>query len=73
MALYKAINENSSAQKLYGGGDTLQELKNLSPGVYLKGLNNPDCYYFTGGGTILKALEEGSPFKIKPVERLLKR
>lgn len=72
-ALYEAVDRNSSALKLYGGGDTLQELKNLCPGVYLKGLDNPDCYYFTGGGTVLKALEEGSPFKIKPVERLLKR
>jgi len=37
------------------------------------GLDNPLCYYFTGGGTVLKALEEGSPFKIKPVERLLRK
>ena len=73
MALYKAIDENRWALKLYGGGDTLQELKNLCPGMYMEGLNNPDCYYFTGGGTVLKALEEGSPFKIKPVEPLLKK
>jgi len=72
-ALYKAVDGNKQALKLYGGGDTIQGLKNLCPGVYLKGLDNPDCYYFTGGGTVLKALEEGSPFKIKPVERLLKR
>ncbi|MFB0521628.1 MAG: phosphoglycerate kinase [Desulfatiglandales bacterium] len=72
-ALYEAIDENSRALKLYGGGDTLQELKNLCPGIYMKGLDNPDCYYFTGGGTVLKALQEGSPFKIKPVESLLKR
>ena len=71
-ALYEAIGGNSSALKLYGGGDTLQELKDLPPGIYLSGLNNPDCYYFTSGGTVLKALEEGSPFKIQPVERLLK-
>jgi len=72
-ALYEAIDENSRALKLYGGGDTLQELRNLCPGIYMKGLDNPDCYYFTGGGTVLKALQEGSPFKIKPVEPLLKR
>lgn len=71
-ALYEAIDENSEALKLFGGGDTLQELKNLCPGVYMRGLNNPRCYYFTGGGTVLKALEEGSPFKLKPVEPLLK-
>jgi phosphoglycerate kinase len=56
-----------------GGGDTLQELKNLCPGMYLNGFNDPECYYFSGGGTVLKALEQGSPFKIKPVERLLKQ
>jgi len=72
-ALYEAIDENHRALKLYGGGDTLQELKNLCPGTYMRGLNNPDCYYFTGGGTVLKALEEGSPFKIKPVEPLVRR
>ena len=55
------------------GGDTLQELKNLCPGVYLNGFNDPKCYYFSGGGTVLKALEQGSPFKIKPVERLVKQ
>ncbi len=73
VALYKAIDENRRALKLYGGGDTLQELRNLCPGIYMRGLNNPDCYYFTGGGTVLKALEEGSPFRIKPIEPLLKR
>ena len=29
--LYRLINENTSASKLYAGGDTLQELKNLCP------------------------------------------
>jgi phosphoglycerate kinase len=71
-ALYETINGSSNALTLYGGGDTIQELKQLCPGLYMKGLENPNCYYFTGGGTVLKALEEGSPFKIKPVERLLK-
>jgi phosphoglycerate kinase len=71
-ALYETINGNNNALTLYGGGDTIQELKDLCPGLYMKGLENPNCYYFTGGGTVLKALEEGSPFKIKPVERLLK-
>ncbi len=72
-ALYEAVDGNTGALKLYAGGDTLQELKNLCPGVYMRGLSNPSCYYFTGGGTVLKALEEGSPFKIKPVESLQKR
>jgi phosphoglycerate kinase len=72
-ALYKAVDGNRQALKLYGGGDTIEELKYSCPGIYMKGLDNPNCYYFTGGGTVLKALEEGSPFKIGPVERLLKR
>jgi len=72
-ALYEAVDGNSQALKLYGGGDTIEELKYSCPGIYMTGLDNPLCYYFTGGGTVLKALEEGSPFKIKPVERLLRK
>ncbi|MBW2005940.1 MAG: phosphoglycerate kinase [Deltaproteobacteria bacterium] len=72
-ALYKAVDGNRQALKLYGGGDTIEELKYSCPGIYMKGLDNPHCYYFTGGGTVLKALEEGSPFKIGPVERLLRK
>ncbi|HUU39787.1 MAG TPA: phosphoglycerate kinase [Desulfatiglandales bacterium] len=72
-ALYEAINQNGKALRLYGGGDTIQELKDLCPGLYMKCLESPRCYYFTGGGTMLKALEVGSPFKIKPVEMLLKK
>ena len=72
-ALYEAVDSNSNALRLYGGGDTIEELKYSCPGIYMKGLDNPQCYYFTGGGTVLKALEEGSAFKLKPVERLLKK
>jgi phosphoglycerate kinase len=72
-ALYEAVDTNSQALKLYGGGDTIEELKYSCPGIYMMGLDNPHCYFFTGGGTVLKALEEGSPFKIKPVERLLRK
>ena len=72
-ALYEAVDGNSQALKLYGGGDTIEELKYSCPGIYMTGLDNPHCYYFTGGGTVLKALEEGSPFKIKPVERLVRK
>ena len=69
--LYKLIFENTGAMKLFGGGDTLQELKNLAPGQYLKGLDAPDTYYFTGGGAVLAAIEYDSPYHIKPVEALL--
>ena len=62
-ALYHLINENTSATKLYAGGDTLQELKNLCPGIYMNGLDDPKTYYFTGGGSVLAAIEQGSPLQ----------
>ena len=71
-ALYRLINENTAASKLYAGGDTLQELKNLCPGIYMAGLDDPNTYYFTGGGSVLAAIEQGSPYKMKPFEVLLR-
>lgn len=70
-ALYRLIASNGSALKLFGGGDTLQELKNLCPGIYMAGLDAPDTYYFTGGGSVLAAIEKGSPYGLKPVEALM--
>ncbi|MCK5741547.1 MAG: phosphoglycerate kinase, partial [Chlorobi bacterium] len=35
IALDETIDENSEAVKLYGGGDTMQELKRLLPGLYI--------------------------------------
>lgn len=72
MALYELIDQNKSAQKLYGGGDTLQELKNLLPGMYIKCLDDPSYYFFTGGGTILTAIELGSPWELASLKALLK-
>ena len=72
-ALYRLIASNRSAMKLLGGGDTLQELKNLCPGIYMSGLDDPKTYYFTGGGSVLTAIENGSPYGLKPVEALLAR
>jgi len=37
---------------MYGGGDTLQEFKNLCPGLYLSILDSNRYYFFTGGGTV---------------------
>lgn len=71
-ALYRLINENTAASKLYAGGDTLQELRNLCPGIYMAGLDDPNTYYFTGGGSVLAAIEQGSPYKMKPFEVLLR-
>lgn len=70
-ALYSAIGQNAGAMKLFGGGDTLQELKNNCPGQYLKALDDPNYYFFTGGGTVLKAIEEGSPYGLEPVKLLM--
>jgi phosphoglycerate kinase len=70
-ALYRLIGLNDAALKLFAGGDTLQELMNLCPGMYLAGLDAPGTYYFTGGGTVLTAIEQGSPYHLKPVEVLL--
>lgn len=67
------IDKNSDAAKLYGGGDTLQELKTLLPGIYINALDNPKYYMFTGGGAVLKAIEEGTPMGIEPIKKLLER
>lgn len=69
--LDRTIDGNTGAQKFYGGGDTLQEFKNLSPGLYLAAMDNASYYFFTGGGTVLKAIEEGSPYGLKPVDALI--
>ena len=70
-ALYCEITKNTVGRKMFGGGDTLQELKKLCPGTYLSYLDDPEYYFFTGGGTVLKAIEQGSPYGLKPVEALI--
>ncbi|MBI5075251.1 MAG: phosphoglycerate kinase [Nitrospirae bacterium] len=70
-ALDQTIDRNSSALKLYGGGDTLQEFKDLCPGLYLSVMDNANYYFFTGGGTVLTAIEQGSPYGLKPVQALM--
>ncbi len=69
--LDRTIDKNTWAQKLYGGGDTLQEFKNLSPGLYLAAMDNAKYFFFTGGGTVLKAIEEGTPYGLEPVKALM--
>lgn len=70
-AIYRLICKNREATKLFAGGDTLQELRNLCPGIYMAGLDDPKTYYFTGGGSVLAAVEQGSPYNMKPFEVLL--
>jgi len=72
IALDKLIDANKDAMKLFGGGDTNQELKNLLPGVYMKAVDDPSYYLFTGGGAVLKAIQEDSYEGLEPVKALLK-
>ncbi len=71
IALDELIDKNSSAVKLYGGGDTMQELKRLLPGLYIVALDSPKYYIFTGGGAVLKAIQEGNVLGLEPVKALL--
>ncbi len=70
-ALDNTIDLNRHAMKMYGGGDTLQEFKNLLPGLYLSVMDDASYYFFTGGGTVLSAIEHGSPYSLKPVQALI--
>ena len=72
IALDKLIDSNKGAMKLFGGGDTNQELKTLLPGVYMKAVDDPGYYLFTGGGAVLKAIQEGTTEGIEPVKALIK-
>jgi phosphoglycerate kinase len=72
IALDQMIDESPESVKLYGGGDTMQELKRLLPGLYIVALDSPRYYIFTGGGAVLKAIQEGTYSGIEPVKALLK-
>ncbi len=72
IALDQLIDENEEASKLYGGGDTMQELKRLLPGLYIMALDHPRYYIFTGGGAVLKAIEHGTVEGLDPVKALIK-
>ncbi|MDR2406111.1 MAG: phosphoglycerate kinase [Deltaproteobacteria bacterium] len=69
---YTEVSKNAQATKLFGGGDTLTDLKNLTPGVYMSALDDPTYYFFTGGGAVLTAIESGA-YGIKPVAALLEK
>ena len=70
-AMYQLIDKNHDALKLFGGGDTIQDFKDLLPSVFARAANDPKYYFFTGGGAILDAIKQGSPFGMKPVQALL--
>ena len=71
IALDQLIDESPDSVKLYGGGDTMQELKRLLPGLYIVALDSPRYYIFTGGGAVLKAIQEGSCKGIEPINSLM--
>ena len=71
IALDQLIDETRDSVKLYGGGDTMQELKRLLPGLYIVAIDSPEYYIFTGGGAVLKAIEQGSVTGLAPVKALL--
>lgn len=73
IALDEMIDTNSEATKLYGGGDTMQELKRLLPGLYIVALDHPQYYIFTGGGAVLKAIEKGSPKGLAQINALIQK
>jgi phosphoglycerate kinase len=73
IALDEMTDKNTEAVKLYGGGDTMQELKRLLPGLYIAALDSPNYYIFTGGGAVLKAIQEGTVEGLEPVKALKKK
>ena len=73
IALDQLIDDNIEAVKLYGGGDTMQELKRLLPGLYIVALDSPKYYIFTGGGAVLKAIQESTTLGLAPVRALVEK
>lgn len=71
-AMYALIDGCAKAQKLFGGGDTIQDFRALLPGIFAKAVNDPNYYFFTGGGAVLDAIVSGSPYGMKPVQALIK-
>ncbi|NLN85941.1 MAG: phosphoglycerate kinase [Candidatus Cloacimonetes bacterium] len=71
-AFNSLLDASSQAQKLIGGGDTIQDFRELLPGVFAKAKNDPKYYFFTGGGAILDSIVQGSPYGMKPVQALIK-
>jgi phosphoglycerate kinase len=71
VALLNAVADNNEAFKMLAGGDTLQEFRILCPGKYLAALDDSQYYFFSGGGTILTAIEQNSAEGLKPVKVLL--
>jgi phosphoglycerate kinase len=72
MKMYELIDANALAQKLFGGGDTIQDFRTYLPGIFAQAQKDPRYYFFTGGGAILAAIQNRSPLGMKPVQALIK-
>lgn len=72
-SLDRTISKNPTARKLFAGGDTLQEFKVLCPDLYLRlhVEEDPSYYFFTGGGAVLKAIEQNDAHGTDPVKALI--
>ncbi len=73
MAMYRLIDSCAKAKKLFGGGDTIQDFKEYLPGIFAKAQNDSSYYFFTGGGAILDAIQQGSAFGMKPIQALINK
>jgi phosphoglycerate kinase len=71
-ALFRTIAQNTEARKLYGGGDTIQEFKALCPGLFISAADDPLYYFFTGGGAVLKSIEQDQALGMEPLKALIK-
>lgn len=70
--MYSLIDQNKEANKMFGGGDTLQEFRSMLPGTYIRAVDDPKYYFFAGGGTVLKAIHEGNVTGLEPVKALIR-
>ena len=73
IALDRSIDANKDAMKLFGGGDTLQDMNQFVPDIYYKAIDDPKYYMFTGGGAVLNAIQEGTVLGIEPVKALVRK
>jgi len=70
-ALLELMAANTHANQFFGGGDTLGTLQKLTPKFHERALKDDKITLFTGGGTILKSIEEGGPYKLPTIKALI--
>eukprot|EP00898_Chlorokybus_atmophyticus_P005240 jgi/Chlat1/5717/Chrsp38S05553 len=70
-AMDSLIAKNKTGHKMFGGGDTLQIFRSILPGIYMSAQDDSTYYMFTGGGTVLTAIEKGDPCELPTVQALI--